>query len=321
MIIGKQINELETYGVESKKATINQNSIAKLQYLLTKGLYSDPESAVIVEWTNNGIDSVVQAGKNPIENPVIVKITENSFSVQDFGLGLDKNDFETVCMDYLNSTKENTNEAIGAFGIGLKSFLSLNRSATFTCVKDGYKWKFLAYEGAEFLEYDLISEGITDERNGVLCQIQLNDWREASNFLSKAKEKLAKQIEALMKDKVKHLKASLAAQIQEVNGVQFLATQVELSPEGAKDLAYELGNLGTNLFLVLATADEDKPMLTCYISKELVAAKNLNAGQVVRELGKFIQGGGGGQPFFATAGGKNVAGIAEALTKAVDFIQ
>jgi alanyl-tRNA synthetase len=99
-----------------------------------------------------------------------------------------------------------------------------------------------------------------------------------------------------------------------------LATQVDLNPEGAKDLAYELGNLGTNLFLVLATAEEDKPMLTCYISKELVAAKNLNAGQVVRELGKYIQGGGGGQPFFATAGGKNVAGIAEALAKAVDFI-
>ena len=133
--------------------------------------------------------------------------------------------------------------------------------------------------------------------------------------------KLAKQIEALVKDKVKNLKASLIAEIQEINGVQFLAKQVDLNPEGAKDLAYELGNLGTNLFLVLATADEDKPMLTCYISKELVAAKNLNAGQVVRELGKFIQGGGGGQPFFATAGGKNVAGIAEALTKAVDFIQ
>ena len=57
----------------------------------------------------------------------------------------------------------------------------------------------------------------------------------------------------------------------------------------------------------MATAEEGKPMLTCYISKELVADKNLNAGQVVRELGKFIQGGGGGQPFFATAGGKNVS--------------
>ena len=162
-------------------------------------------------------------------------------------------------------------------------------------------------------------ENTLNEIKGALKNPQ--DILKAVHNLQEDNAKLAKQIEALMKDKVKHLKASLAAQIQEVNGVQFLATQVELSPEGAKDLAYELGNLGTNLFLVLATADEDKPMLTCYISKELVAAKNLNAGQVVRELGKFIQGGGGGQPFFATAGGKNVAGIAEALTKAVDFIQ
>jgi alanyl-tRNA synthetase len=62
-------------------------------------------------------------------------------------------------------------------------------------------------------------------------------------------------------------------------------------------------------------------MLTCYVSKELVAEKSLNAGQVVRELGKFIQGGGGGQPFFATAGGKNVAGIQQALEKAIEFIK
>ena len=71
----------------------------------------------------------------------------------------------------------------------------------------------------------------------------------------------------------------------------------------------------------MATADEEKPMLTCYVSKELVAEKNLNAGQVVRELGKFIQGGGGGQPFFATAGGKNIAGIQQALEKAIDFVK
>lgn len=133
--------------------------------------------------------------------------------------------------------------------------------------------------------------------------------------------KLKKQIEQLLKEKAKNLKGELATQLQEINGMKFLATQVDLNPEGAKDLAYELGTLGTNLFLVLATADEDKPMLTCYISKELVAEKNLNAGTVVRELGKYIQGGGGGQPFFATAGGKNVAGIKEALEKAVDFVK
>jgi len=100
-----------------------------------------------------------------------------------------------------------------------------------------------------------------------------------------------------------------------------LAKQVDLSAEGAKDLAYDLGTLGNNVFLVLATAEENKPMITCYISKELVAEKGLNAGQVVRELGKFIQGGGGGQPFFATAGGKDVSGIEKALEKAIDFIK
>ncbi|AWG23794.1 alanine--tRNA ligase [Flavobacterium kingsejongi] len=133
--------------------------------------------------------------------------------------------------------------------------------------------------------------------------------------------KLKKQVEALLKEKAKNLKGELVQEIQEINGVQFLAKQVDLDANGAKDLAYELGNLGTNVFLVLATAEEGKPMLTCYISKELVAEKNLNAGQVVRELGKYIQGGGGGQPFFATAGGKNPAGIKEALSKAVDFIK
>ncbi|WP_119789433.1 alanine--tRNA ligase [Flavobacterium anhuiense] len=132
---------------------------------------------------------------------------------------------------------------------------------------------------------------------------------------------LKKQLEALLKDKAKNMKADLAKELQEINGVQFLAKQVDLNPEGAKDLAYELGGSYNNLFVVFATAHEGKPMLTCYISKEIVAEKNLNAGQVVRELGKYIQGGGGGQPFFATAGGKNVDGIAEALTKAVDFVK
>jgi len=61
-------------------------------------------------------------------------------------------------------------------------------------------------------------------------------------------------------------------------------------------------------------------LLSCYISKELVAEKKLNAGLVVRELGKYIQGGGGGQPFFATAGGKNAAGIKEALVEAKNYI-
>jgi len=133
--------------------------------------------------------------------------------------------------------------------------------------------------------------------------------------------KLKKQLEVLLKDKAKNLKGELASQLEEINGVQFLAAQVDLNAEGAKDLAYELGNIGKNLFLVLATAENEKPMLTVYISKELAAERNLNASQIVRELGKHIQGGGGGQPFFATAGGKDILGIPQALEAAVDFVK
>ena len=132
--------------------------------------------------------------------------------------------------------------------------------------------------------------------------------------------KLSKQLEVLTKDKVKNLTTELVPQLQTINGVQFLAKLVDIDANSAKDLAYEIGNTAKNIFLVLATAEEGKPMLTCYISKELVVDKNLNAGNVVRELGKYIQGGGGGQPFFATAGGKNIAGITEALNKASEFL-
>ncbi|WP_430615083.1 alanine--tRNA ligase [Flavobacterium sp. JP2137] len=133
--------------------------------------------------------------------------------------------------------------------------------------------------------------------------------------------KLKKQVEQLLREKAKGLKGELSSEIQIVNQVQFLAKQVDLDANGAKDLAYELGAEQTDLFLVLATVTEGKPMLTCYISKELATSKGLNAGQVVRELGKYIQGGGGGQAFFATAGGKNPEGIAEALSKAIEYIK
>jgi alanyl-tRNA synthetase len=168
-------------------------------------------------------------------------------------------------------------------------------------------------------DYFSKQEKALEEINATLKNPQ--DTLKAVVSLQDENTKLKKQLEGLLRDKAKGLKGDLAAALQEINGVQFLAKQVDLDATGAKDLAYELGNLGTNLFIVLATNDEGKPMLTCYISKELVAEKGLNAGQVVRELGKYIQGGGGGQPFFATAGGKNAGGINEALGAAVDFVK
>jgi len=167
-------------------------------------------------------------------------------------------------------------------------------------------------------EYFLNQSEIVNEIKSVLKNAQ--DPVKSIVSLQEDNAKLKKQLEQLLREKAKHLKGELASELQDFNGIKFLAKQVDLNAEGAKDLAYELGNLGDNLFLVLATAEDEKPMLTCYISKELVASRNLNAGQVVRELGKYIQGGGGGQPFFATAGGKNPAGIREALEKAKDYL-
>ncbi|EAR00599.1 alanine--tRNA ligase [Maribacter sp. HTCC2170] len=132
--------------------------------------------------------------------------------------------------------------------------------------------------------------------------------------------KLKKEVEQLLKDKAKNLKGDLLAELKEVNGIQFLAKKVDLDAAGIKDLSFEMGNNKNNLFLLFGTEQNGKALLSCYISKELVAEKNLNAGTIVRELGKCIQGGGGGQPFFATAGGKNPAGIEEALSKAEEYL-
>src|SRR5690554_194500 len=146
------------------------------------------------------------------------------------------------------------------------------------------------------------------------------DTLKAIHSLLDENHSLKTQIEALLKEKAKNLKQELVNELRATNGVHFLSKQVDLDAGSVKDLAYEMGSKYDNLFLLLATVQNDKPLLTCYISKELVASKGLNAGQVVRELGKYIQGGGGGQPFFATAGGKDLKGIPTALEKAKDFI-
>ena len=142
----------------------------------------------------------------------------------------------------------------------------------------------------------------------------------AVESLQEENSALQKQIQQLLKDKAKNLKGELKAEIEAINGINFLAKEIDLDAGGMKDLAFEMGGETENLFLVFGAEHDGKALLACYISKELAADKNLDAGKIVRELGKYIQGGGGGQPFFATAGGKNPAGIEEALEKAKTFL-
>jgi alanyl-tRNA synthetase len=175
----------------------------------------------------------------------------------------------------------------------------------------------------------ITSDAVKDfyfDNNRALFEIKdlLNNAKDPVKAVSSLQDEntnLRKQIEGLLKDKAKNLKGDLKKDFEDINGVNFLAKELDLDASGLKDLSFELGNEFKNLFLLFATNQGGKAMLTCYISKELVAAKELNAGTVVKELGKYIQGGGGGQPFYATAGGKNPDGIKEALEKAKDYIK
>lgn len=131
---------------------------------------------------------------------------------------------------------------------------------------------------------------------------------------------LHKQIEHLKHEKAGQLKKTLKADLEQINGVQFIARKVDMTPDEMKDLAYQLGGEVDNLFAFFASEQQGKALLTCYVSKKLAEEKDLNAGQVVREMGKLIQGGGGGQAFFATAGGKNTDGIPETLIAVKKFV-
>ncbi len=124
-----------------------------------------------------------------------------------------------------------------------------------------------------------------------------------------------------MKEKAGSLKDDLLKNIENINGVNFISAEVKLDGGTIKTLAFDLASKVDQLFFIAGSSVNNKAILTVYISKDLVEERKLNAGNIVRELGKYIQGGGGGQPFFATAGGKNTGGIKEALEKAKEFIK
>ncbi|MCB0400526.1 MAG: alanine--tRNA ligase [Flavobacteriales bacterium] len=139
-------------------------------------------------------------------------------------------------------------------------------------------------------------------------------------FNQKAKE-LAKADEAGAAEKAKEIKATLLQQVQEVNGVNVIAQRIDLGDSGAiKDLAFQLKNEVDNLFMVLGAEINGKPNLTIAIAENLVNEKGLHAGNIIREAAKEMRGGGGGQPFFATAGGSYIDGIEAAIEKARSFL-
>ncbi len=175
----------------------------------------------------------------------------------------------------------------------------------------------------------ITNEGVKDyfiAQNKELHKIKLS-LKNPSNVLQtidnlqNENTKLKKEVENLLKEKAGSLKDDLLKKVESINGINFISTQVKLDGGTIKTLAFDLANKIDNLFFIAGSHVNDKAILTVYISKNLVEERSLNAGNIVRELGKYIQGGGGGQPFFATAGGKNPGGIKEALGKAKDYLK
>jgi alanyl-tRNA synthetase len=145
------------------------------------------------------------------------------------------------------------------------------------------------------------------------------DLVKAVTQLQEENQTMRKEIASLNKMKVQLVQQELEGQIQETNGQAILCAKIEGDAQMLKDLSFAIGKKREEVVIVLAAVVNEKPLLSCYISKPLVEEKGWNAGAVVRDLGKHIQGGGGGQPFFATAGGKNPAGISNALQAAEAF--
>jgi alanyl-tRNA synthetase len=130
---------------------------------------------------------------------------------------------------------------------------------------------------------------------------------------------LKKQVEGYVKEKEAALKENLLNSIKEVNGVKLIKFNAPVPADAVKNIAFQLrGEISENLFFVAGTVDHDKPMLTVMISDNLVAG-GLKAGALVKEAAKLIKGGGGGQPHFATAGGKDVDGLNAAIDKVLEL--
>ncbi|MEM7571897.1 MAG: alanine--tRNA ligase [Bacteroidota bacterium] len=165
--------------------------------------------------------------------------------------------------------------------------------------------------------------------NGELSQLnkvreQLKGSQDVGKSVSGLQEEnrqLKKELEQLKAAQAQTVKADLKKQLTNIKGIDFLAAKVSLDAAAAKDLVFQLERESGAAFILLASDHGGKALLTLAISKELTEKTDLHAGNLIRSLAKHVQGGGGGQPFFATAGGKNPDGIPAALEAAKEAVE
>ncbi len=176
-----------------------------------------------------------------------------------------------------------------------------------------------AYTGAKAVEYARRHIDLVQESKHML---KAKDLKKSIEQLISEKQSLSKEIERLKAEKVSAIKKTLLEKKQEVDGVNYIVDKVAL-PDGnaLKQLAFELRNQVQNLVLILGAEVGEKAQLAIMLSDSLVKEKGWHAGNVVKEAAKEINGGGGGQPFFATAGGSKKEGLDRAIQKAKDLLK
>ncbi len=134
-------------------------------------------------------------------------------------------------------------------------------------------------------------------------------------------KQLSKEIEKLQVGLISGIKETLKKNVQSLNGINFIGSVVEVrTADALKDLCYQLKHEIPNAFILLGANIDGKPLLGVMIDEALVKEKNFHAGNIIRELAKEIKGGGGGQPFFATAGGKDASGLGNAVEKGKEML-
>lgn len=178
--------------IESLKMSFDENSTQILMRMMSKNLYSDAIGSTIREVASNALDSHRRAD---VKEPILVSLEMSEggayeFSVEDFGVGLDANDVKNIISKYGKSTKRESANELGMFGLGFKAPLAYGSSFYFVCRKDGIERKYMMYEGETINTIDLLYEIETEHRNGVkvIIPVKPSDYY---IFVAKIKKQLA----------------------------------------------------------------------------------------------------------------------------------
>jgi alanyl-tRNA synthetase len=206
----------------------------------------------------------------------------------------------------------NSIELCGGCHVSNTSDIGVFKITTETAVAAGIR-RIEAITGETAINYFKEKEALLDEINSLLKNPK-DVVKQVAETLAN-NQKLTKEIEKFQAEKAKNIKATLKDKIQTIGNISFLGESVELDGGSIKDILFQLKGEQENFVGVLGGKNDDKCTLSIIISESVVSDLKLDAGKMIREVSKHIQGGGGGQAFFATAGGKNAKGLPQAIAE------